>query len=77
MHRFFDPVVHQLIDTPARAMPGAAADLYWCYQFLTAAMTLTSPEIGRIDHVDGLRAGRPEARPASGSTPTARAASRP
>lgn len=56
MHRFFDPVVHQLIDTLARAMPGAKLpDLYWCYQFLTAAMTLTLAETGRIDQLsDGL-----------------------
>jgi AcrR family transcriptional regulator len=56
MHRFFDPVVHQLVDTLRRAMPGSKeADLYWCYQFLTGAMMLALSETGRIDQLsDGL-----------------------
>ena len=56
MHRFFDPVVHQLVDTLGRAMPGSKMpDLYWCYQFLTGSMTLTVAETGRIDQLsDGL-----------------------
>jgi AcrR family transcriptional regulator len=56
MHRFFDPVVHQLVDTLKRAMPDAEmADLYWCYQFLTGSMMLALSETGRIDQLsDGL-----------------------
>jgi AcrR family transcriptional regulator len=56
MHRFFDPVVHQLVDTLRRAHPGAAqADLFWCYQFLTGSMMLALSETGRIDQLsDGL-----------------------
>lgn len=56
MHRFFDPVVHQLIDTLQRAMPGSQLpDLYWCYQFLTGSMMMTVAETGRIDQLsDGL-----------------------
>lgn len=56
MHRFFDPVVHQLVDTLKRAMPRAElADLYWCYQFLTGSMMLALSETGRIDQLsDGL-----------------------
>jgi AcrR family transcriptional regulator len=56
MHRFFDPVVHRLIDTLALALPGAdRRDLYWAYQFLTGAMMLTLSETGRIDQLsDGL-----------------------
>lgn len=56
MHRFFDPVVHQLIDTLKRAMPEASeVDLYWCYQFLTGSMMLALSETGRIDQLsDGL-----------------------
>lgn len=56
MHRFFDPVVRQLVETLGRALPGAALpDLYWCYQFLTGAMMLTVAETGRIDQLsDGL-----------------------
>jgi AcrR family transcriptional regulator len=56
MARFFDPVVHRLVDTLKRAMPQAAdADLYWGYQFLTGAMMLTLSETGRIDSLsEGL-----------------------
>jgi AcrR family transcriptional regulator len=56
MHRFFDPVVHQLIDMLKLALPGAELrDLYWGYQFLTGAMMLTLSETGRIDQLsDGL-----------------------
>jgi AcrR family transcriptional regulator len=54
MSRFFDPVVHALIDTLKAALPQAQArDLYWCYQFLTGAMMLTLSETGRIDHLSG------------------------
>ncbi|MBL8770341.1 MAG: TetR family transcriptional regulator [Phenylobacterium sp.] len=56
MHRFFDPVVRQLIDTLEAACPGAERrDLYWGYQFLSGAMMLTLSETGRIDQLsDGL-----------------------
>ncbi|WP_411286812.1 TetR family transcriptional regulator [Phenylobacterium sp.] len=56
MHRFFDPVVHQLIDTLKAALPDAEIrDLYWCYQFLTGSMMLALSETGRIDQLsDGL-----------------------
>ena len=56
MHRFFDPVVQQLIETLKVACPDAAPrDLYWGYQFLTGAMMLTLSETGRIDQLsDGL-----------------------
>lgn len=52
MHRFFDPVVRQLVETLGRALPGAElVDLYWCYQFLTGSMMLTVAETGRIDQL--------------------------
>jgi hypothetical protein len=56
MHRFFDPVVHQLVDTLKRARPDAEmVDLYWGYQFLTGAMMLALSETGRIDQLsEGL-----------------------
>lgn len=56
MHRFFDPLVRQLIDTLQAILPQAQRrDLYWCYQFLTGAMMLTLSETGRIDQLsDGL-----------------------
>ena len=56
MHRFFDPVVHRLVDTLKVALPDAEIrDLFWCYQFLTGAMMLALSETGRIDQLsDGL-----------------------
>jgi hypothetical protein len=56
MHRVFDPVARQLVETLAIACPQAAPrDLYWGYQFLTGAMMLTLSETGRIDQLsDGL-----------------------
>ena len=50
MTRFFDPVVHRLIDVLGLALPQAdEKELYWGYQFLTGAMTLCLSETGRID----------------------------
>jgi AcrR family transcriptional regulator len=56
MHRFFDPVVHRLVDALKIALPDAEIrDLYWCYQFLTGSMMLALSETGRIDQLsDGL-----------------------
>ena len=56
MHRFFDPVVHRLVDTLKLALPDAEIRyLYWCYQFLTGSMMLALSETGRIDQLsDGL-----------------------
>jgi AcrR family transcriptional regulator len=54
MHRFFDPVVHRLIETLKLALPEAEIrDLYWCYQFLTGSMMLALSETGRIDQLSG------------------------
>ncbi|MDB5441809.1 MAG: transcriptional regulator, TetR family [Phenylobacterium sp.] len=50
MTRFFDPVVHRLIDVLGLALPEAnEKELYWGYQFLTGAMMLCLSETGRID----------------------------
>jgi AcrR family transcriptional regulator len=50
MARYFDPVIHRLIDALRGIMHGAhEADLYWCYQFLSGTLTLTFAETGRID----------------------------
>ena len=50
MARYFDPVIHRLIDALRGIMPGAHdIDLYWCYQFLSGTLTLTFAETGRID----------------------------
>ena len=50
MTRFFDPVVHRLVETLKSVRPQAEyRDLYWCYQFLTGSMMLALSETGRID----------------------------
>jgi AcrR family transcriptional regulator len=50
MARYFDPVIHRLIDALRGIMPGANdIDLYWSYHFLSGALTLTFAETGRID----------------------------
>lgn len=50
MTRFFDPVVHRLIELLRKALPEAPDEaLYWGYQFLTGAMMLCVSETGRID----------------------------
>jgi AcrR family transcriptional regulator len=50
MARYFDPVIHRLIDALSAIMPEAeAVDLYWSYQFLSGALTLTLAETGRIE----------------------------
>jgi len=52
MARYFDPVVQRVIALMRRSLPGAAdADLYWCYHFLSGALTLTFAETGRIDRL--------------------------
>jgi AcrR family transcriptional regulator len=52
MARYFDPVIHRLIDALRGIMPGARdEDLYWSYHFLSGALTLTLAETGRIDRL--------------------------
>jgi AcrR family transcriptional regulator len=52
MARYFDPVIHHLIDALRGITSGARdADLYWCYQFFSGALTLTLAETGRIDRL--------------------------
>ncbi len=52
MGRTFDPVIHRLVDALRKALPHAAeADLYWCYHFLSGALTLTLSQTGRIDRL--------------------------
>lgn len=54
MTRHFDVVINRLIALLRRCMPGAAdADLYWCYHFLSGALTLSLSQTGRIDRLSG------------------------
>lgn len=54
MTRHFDPVINRLIELLRKCMPRAAdADLYWCYHFLSGALTLSLSQTGRIDRLSG------------------------
>jgi AcrR family transcriptional regulator len=56
MTKHFDPLVEKFIAVLREALPGCAArEIYWGYQFLTGALTLTFAETGRLDRLsDGL-----------------------
>jgi AcrR family transcriptional regulator len=52
MTRYFDPLVARFIEALKKAMPDSDdVDLYWSYQFLSGALTLTFAETGRIDNL--------------------------
>ncbi|HMK85197.1 MAG TPA: TetR family transcriptional regulator [Steroidobacteraceae bacterium] len=54
MTQHFDPLVEKFIAVLREALPGCAArEIYWGYQFLTGALTLTFAETGRIDRLSG------------------------
>ena len=56
MSKTFDGVVREFIRTLLESLPGSAPeDVYWGYNFLTGAMTLSLAETGRLDVLsDGL-----------------------
>lgn len=54
MSRFFDPLVERFIAALRDALPDADdADIYWCYHFLSGALTLTFADTRRIDALSG------------------------
>jgi AcrR family transcriptional regulator len=54
MTQHFDPLVERFIAVLREALPGCPArEIYWGYQFLTGALTLTFAETGRIDALSG------------------------
>lgn len=54
MTRYFDPVIHRLVELLKRAIPGSKdEDLYWAYHNLSGALTLTLGETGRLDRLSG------------------------
>ena len=54
MTRYFDPVIRRLLDILRRCMPEARdVDLFWCYHFLSGALTLSLSQTGRIDRLSG------------------------
>ena len=57
IHRFFDPIIQELIAILRLARPDAEdRELYWAYNFVSGAIMISLAETGRIDHLsDGLR----------------------
>lgn len=54
MTRQFDSVIQRLVELLRKALPHASdVDLYWCYHFLSGALTLSLSETGRIDRLSG------------------------
>jgi AcrR family transcriptional regulator len=54
MTQHFDPLVEKFIAVLRDALPGCPPrEVYWGYQFLTGALTLTFAETGRIDKLSG------------------------
>jgi len=54
MSEHFDPLVQRFIAALRQAMPDCPPrEIYWGYQFLTGALTLTFAETGRIDKLSG------------------------
>ncbi|WP_457355552.1 TetR/AcrR family transcriptional regulator [Sphingomonas sp. UYP23] len=56
IHRFFDPVVHDLIDVLKTILPECeATEIFWAYNFLAGSMMLALSETERVDRLsDGL-----------------------
>jgi AcrR family transcriptional regulator len=54
MTRHFDPLVERFVAVMREALPRCPPrEIYWGYQFLTGALTLTFAETGRIDQLSG------------------------
>lgn len=54
MTEHFDPIVAKFIEVLREALPNCPPrEIYWGYQFLTGALTLTFAETGRIDKLSG------------------------
>ncbi|PIE38145.1 MAG: TetR family transcriptional regulator [Gammaproteobacteria bacterium] len=54
MSRLFDGLVGEFIVALQNALPAASSEsIYWCYQHLSGALTLTLAQTGRIDRLSG------------------------
>lgn len=50
----FDPVIARLIELLRECLPDARdEDLYWCYHFISGALSLSFADTGRIDNLSG------------------------
>lgn len=50
MSTYFDKLIKRFIKALKRALPGATdKQLFWCYNYLSGALTLTFAQTGRID----------------------------
>lgn len=54
MSKLFDKLVLEFIAALRKALPGAReADIFWCFQNLSGALTLALAKTGRIDKLSG------------------------
>ena len=54
MTQHFDPVVHRLIELLREVLPEAREeDLFWCYHFISGALSLSFADTHRIDALSG------------------------
>ena len=54
MTQYFDPIIHQLIGMLRKVLPEARPkDLFWCYHFVSGALSLSFADTGRIDNLSG------------------------
>jgi AcrR family transcriptional regulator len=54
MTLFFDPVIERLIQMLRQCLPEARdEDIYWCYHFVSGALSLSFADTGRIDNLSG------------------------
>jgi AcrR family transcriptional regulator len=54
MGKTFDPVVREFIKAVMESLPGSLPeDIFWGYNFLTGAMTLSLAQTGRLDALSG------------------------
>ena len=52
MSGLFDELVHEFIEALKKALPNAREeDIYWCYNHLSGALTLTFAQTGRLDRL--------------------------
>ncbi len=52
MTKLFDPLVEEFLLQLRKVLPDASDDnFYWCYHFLSGALTLTFAQTGRIDRL--------------------------